>query len=169
MRVDLARLAIAGRASENKHRNETQSVVTNRVMLEKRLREVQDEQDALTRRKGTPEDVYARNMASLHNEQVEIEAQLSRADAEPESQKITFEQVFGVFKDANNMAFAFLAADDDRKRSLAESVLSNLSIRDKKVQDFRLKEPFMSIASLPKNPTIAQLRRGRDSNPRCHF
>ena len=108
-------------------------------------------------------------MASLKNEQVNLEAQLAKAGADPAEKEITFEQVMEVFLEANRMASEFIAAPDDQKRRCAEIVLSNIRVKDNSVQDYQLKTPYESIARLPKNPTIAQLRRGRDSNPRCHF
>jgi hypothetical protein len=164
LQVDIPRLEIAARASENKHRRETKSVDLNRLSLQRRLDEVKEQQDRLARRKDTPEDVYARNMASLKNEQVDLEAQLSKASADPAEKEITFEQVMEVFLQANRMASEFLAAPDDQKRRCAEIVLSNIRVKDNAVQDYQLKTPYESIARLPKNPTMAQLRRGRDSN-----
>ncbi|HUD00866.1 MAG TPA: hypothetical protein VMR37_00920, partial [Rhabdochlamydiaceae bacterium] len=90
----------------------------------KRLDEIQGQQDSLARRKDTPEDVYSRNMASLKNEQVDIETQLSKLAADPAKQKITFEQVKNVFLEANRMASEFLKSRDDEKRECAEIVLS---------------------------------------------
>ena len=165
--VDIPRLEFAARASENKHRNDTKSSDTIRQSLAKRLDEIQNQQDALARRKDTPEDVYSRNMASLKNEQVDIETQLAKSGANSEEKEITFEQVMKVFLDGKNMAYAFLNAPDDEKRRCAEIVLSNIWIKDNAVQDFQFKTPYQSISQLPKNPTMAQLRRGRDSNPRC--
>ncbi len=156
--VDIPRLELAARASENKHRNDSQSSEAIRKSLAKRLAEIQDQQDTLARRKDTPEDVYERNMTSLKNEQVDIEAQLSKLGTDPIEEKTTFEQVRNVFLEANSMASAFLSAPDDEKRRCAEIVLSNIRIKDNLVQDFQLKSPYQSIAMLPKNPTMAQLR-----------
>ena len=60
------------------------------------------------------------------------------------------------------MASAFLNASDDEKCRYAEIVLLNLWIKDDLVQDFLLKSPYESITRLPKNPTMAQPRRGRE-------
>lgn len=164
--IDERLIEDAYRASKEKYRTKEKSVDSTRQSLVKRLALVKEQQDNLARRNGTPDDVYARNMASLKNEQVDLENELSKLGADPENEKISFEQVKNAFLEANSMAYMFLEVKDDRKREYAEKLLSNILIRDNIVQDFRFKEEYQVIANLPKNPTLEQLCAGQDSNLR---
>ena len=164
--IDERLIEDAYRASKEKYRTQAKSVDSTRQSLAKRLALVKEQQDNLARRNGTPDDVYVRNMASLKNEQVDLENELSKLGADPENEKISFEQVKNAFLETNSMAYTFLEVKDERKREYAEKLLSNILIRDNTVQDFHFKEEYQVIANLPKNPTLEQLCAGQDSNLR---
>ena len=100
-------------------------------------------------------------MASLKNEQVDIENELSKLGADPDKAEITFEQVKKCFLEANAMAYAFLNAPDEAKCEYAEILLSNIWVRDNIAQRFRFKPEYQVIADFSKNPTIEQCAPGR--------
>ena len=164
LKTDEGKLDLAIRASKAKHQGESRSVDAIRQKLQLRLSAVREQQDALARRKDTPEDVYDRNMASLKNEQLDIEMELSKIDANKEQGKITFEQVKDAFIHANREADAFLFASPVKQRAFVETVLSNVFVKDQKAQHFQFKPAYQVIANIPKNATIEQLCAGEDSN-----
>lgn len=157
LKTDERLLDIACKANETKYKNEVNREETTRQSLVKRLNTVKEQQDMLTRRKDTPEDVYSRNMTSLRNEQVDLEVQLSKLSSNPDKEEITFEQVKKVFLEANNIADSFFDADPSLKHDYAKTILSNISIKDNKAQHFQFKKPYQRIAMIPKCPSLEQL------------
>jgi hypothetical protein len=135
-----------------------------RKNLLQRLQIVKDQQDTLAKRKDTPEDVYARNMASLKNEQVDCEVQLSKIGDDSKKNEITFEQVKEVFLRANREADAFPHMNPELQREFVEEVLSNISVKGKDYEHYQFKPEYQVIADLPENATIEQLCTGQDSN-----
>lgn len=103
-------------------------------------------------------------MASLKNEQVDLENEISKLDGEQGPSEVTFEQVKNVFLQANAIASKFFTAKDDLKREYAEIALSNIWVRDQIAQHFQFKPEYQVIANLPENPTLEQLCTGQDSN-----
>ena len=166
IKTDEKLLDIACKASEEKYALENKTSDSARQKLLKRLEATKEQQDTLARRKDTPDDVYARNMASLRNEQVDLETQLAGLGFGAEDTKTTFEQVKNIFREANTIANSFLHADDSLKRSYAEMLVSNILVKDNIIQDFQFKMPYQLIAELPENPTLEQLCAGKDSNLR---
>ena len=165
LKTDPIKLELAYRASKEKHQGDAHAEDAIRKNLLTRLQIVKDQQDTLTRRKDTPEDVYARNMTALKNEQVDLEVQLSKVGNEAGEKKITFEQVKDALLQANYQADAFFSSTPQAQREYVEIVLSNLSVKDQKVQHYQFKPAWQIIANLPKNATIEQLCPGWDSNP----
>jgi len=164
LKTNEARLSLACRLSERKHRKETNVVDSVRKNLLQRLQSVKEQQDTLARRKDTPEDVYARNMASLKNEQVDLDIQLSKIGDDQKEKKITFEQVKEAFLEANREADAFPYLKPERQRQFIASVLSNVAVKDKKAEHSRFKPAYQVIADLPENASVEQLCAGQDSN-----
>ncbi len=157
IKVDPRKLDLACRASKAKKARSEADLMEIRKNLDIRLREIQDQQDMLVRRKDVPEDVYARNMTALKNEQVDIEVKVASLDRKNEQEQITFEQAKGRILQSNYEADAFISADPLAQRKYLESVLSNVWVKDQKVQRFQFKPAFQILANLPKNASIEQV------------
>jgi site-specific DNA recombinase len=166
LKTDPIKLELAYRASKAKHQKDNEASDTIRQNLLARLQAVKDQQDALARRNGTPEDVYNRNMTTLQNEQVEVERQLSKVGDNSEENKITFELARDAILQANYQADAFFSASPIAQREYAEIVLLNLTVKDQKVQHFQFKPAYQLLADLPENASIEEMYHQPDLN-RC--
>jgi len=155
--VDEAKLDLAIRASEARQESRTKASDSLRQKLTRRLAEIRDSQDSLARKNGTPEDVYARNMASLRNEQVDLETQLANLDEHSEEKKITFEQLKNLLLQRKYEARVFKKAEPVAQREYASVVLSNVGVRDQKPQHPRFKPAYQILADLPKDASIDEV------------
>lgn len=164
LQVDEEMIDLALRAEAEDDKMAVDSQASVRLLLQRQLDGVNEQQDALARRKDTPEDVYTRNMASLRKEQVDLELQLARAGVDEEKEKITFEQVKEVFLKANSAAKAFSEGDPIVQREYAETILSNVSVKSQTVADFLLKPAYQRIADITHKDDLLELRSGRFSN-----
>ncbi|MHB8174847.1 MAG: hypothetical protein ACYDFU_10365, partial [Nitrospirota bacterium] len=109
-------------------------------------------------RKDVPEDVFARNMVSLRNDQIDLEVQLSKLGKDSAKEEITFEQVKNVFLEANDAAKAFSKGDDAVQRHYVETVLSNVFVSSQKVKDCRYKKAYQRIADITNKGDLLELR-----------
>jgi site-specific DNA recombinase len=164
LNIDERLLEIAFKAYEEKYISGKGTLEITRQSLVKRLQEIKEQQDTLVRRKDVPGDIYARNMASLTSEQIDVESQLAKLGADPEQEKITFEQVKKAFNEANTIAFAFLDADDELKRKYAEKLLSNISIKSNLAQHFQFKPKYQAIANITDKSDFRAVLPDLDSN-----
>lgn len=95
-----------------------------------------------------PDDIYDRTLAELRNEQATLENKI-------ENTKGNGQNIFGIiellakfFRLANVI---FKDGDNDTKREVLSIISSNLTIKDKKVVDLSLKEPFNHLIEDLKN------------------
>ena len=104
-------------------------------------------------------------MQTLENDRVELKNQLREIEKESAISESTFEQIKNVFKDGNKASKEYLTATDEAKRKLLEKLLSNVSIKNQDVAQFKFKSEYQVLANTPKNASILQLLPDRDSNP----
>ena len=78
--------------------------------------------------------------------------------------EVTLEQIKEVFIDGSKAAEKYLLVDDMEKRTMLKKLLSNANIKNKTVAQYQFKKIFQPLANCPKNPTLTELRRVRDSN-----
>jgi len=95
-----------------------------------------------------PDDIYDRTLTELRNEQATLENKI-------ENTKGNGQDIFGIiellakfFRLANVI---FKDGDDDTKKEVLSIISSNLTIKDKKVVDLSLKEPFNHLFEDLKN------------------
>ncbi len=95
-----------------------------------------------------PEEHYNRKLAELHNEEATIEDNLR-------STKENFHNVFEKIEQAATFAKhakeIFKRGDSEIKKEVVAILSSNIIIKDKKIEEFRLAEPFSYIMEDIKN------------------
>lgn len=94
-------------------------------------------------------DRYNARILELDNEEIALKNQLKQI--EQLEGYATLEQTKKAFLTAATAQKDFLNGDDIEKHELAKNLLWNVSIRDKKVQCFQLKQPYQLMAEAPKN------------------
>lgn len=110
----------------------------------------------------TPEPVYRQKMATLKNQQVDLERQLNELGNSAGQQIDTLELARQVFLSSNGLEKEFSISNDVEKRQILEKVLWNLSIENQKVKQHQFKMPYQIIANLPKNASFSELCAGWD-------
>ncbi len=108
-------------------------------------------------------DLYEEKMRDIANQRVELEKQIE------ESQKkswasVTFEQIKDVFIDGSRAAGQYEKSKDEAKRVLLEKLLSNATIKNKTVAQYKFKSPYQLLADTPKNTSISTLYPHVESN-----
>jgi len=160
LEVDEKLLSLALRASEEKAEFDIQSQEARKLGLLKALESVQERQDRLLDSYlalSTPKAVYEAKMEALGQERISLQIQVSEIENRSANVQNTFEQVKSVFSISNGVRKAFIKSDDSKKRELAQTVLSNISVGSLKTQDYQFKFPYDMIAELPKPATFSML------------
>lgn len=138
-----------------------------------------------------PDDIYDRTLAELRSEQATLENKIKNAKGGGQNVFGIIELLAKFFRLANVI---FKDGDNDTKKEVLSIISSNLTIKDKKVVDLSLKEPFSHLFEDLKNfktpkggfgvfepvlklsqkekgafaPLHPDLLPGRDSDPRMH-
>ncbi len=107
-------------------------------------------------------EVYDAKLQELKNERVLVEAEKKQQVARQPS--TTLEPVKKIFMNGITRRKEFIDANDEGKREIVESVLWNLTLKDKKIVTKQYKSEYMLLANSPKNLTISQLLGYKDSN-----
>ncbi len=109
-----------------------------------------------------PKDVYDKKCIEFKNELTSLNMQIK--DLESKEPSATLEPVKNIFLQASRAQKEFLIADDMKKRKIVESILWNLSFRDKNMASLKLKSPFEVLYNAPKNGDLSTLLPDLDSN-----
>jgi site-specific DNA recombinase len=137
--------------------------------LQERLNSSQEKQRKLLESylaKQTPEALYSQKITELHNDEISIQAELKVARQKLEQGFSTLEPIKDIFLRAHRAKKEFLEGDDYKKREMLEIVLWNLTVKNKKVEQYQLKKPYQRLLKRPKRETISNLLRGLDLNQR---
>lgn len=103
------------------------------------------------------EDSYNAKNEVLRREQIGLQAQYEQLSKKESEGVSTLELTKKAFLTANYARKDFLSGDDVAKRKLAEILLWNFSVLDKKIVNFRLKQPFQIIADKEKTRPDGQI------------
>ncbi len=113
----------------------------------------------------TPETVYKPLVQSLGNEIVATRQQIKKMEEKQTGETNTLELTKEYFLTASRAKKEFLSKDDVGKRTIVEKLLWNLTIENKILATYKLKEPFQYMVGAPQFRDISAWRVGRDSNP----
>lgn len=96
-------------------------------------------------------DRYEARILDLNNEEVELRNQLKQLEQKVSLQgQRTIEQTKKAFLTAVYAEKDFLCGDDNKKRQLAEILLSNIKIQNRKIQCLQFKRTYQLMFSAPK-------------------
>ncbi len=111
----------------------------------------------------TRKELYEAKMQALDNERVSLQEQIKRQNfANPLA---TLEPTKNVFVTSNEAQNVYLAGDEFKREKIVKNLLSNLTLRDKNIAQYKFNSPYHLLAKADKNVTFAEMLPGRDSNP----
>jgi site-specific DNA recombinase len=113
----------------------------------------------------TPEAVYKSKIQAISNEITETEEQIKKMEEKKTREYSTLELTKEYFLTASRAKKEFLKKDDSGKREVVKKLLWNLSIEDKNLASYKLKEPYHFMIGAPQIKDFCTMRVGRDSNP----
>lgn len=108
-------------------------------------------------------ELYDQKWLELQNERIVLTKKISELKTQQPS--LTLEPVKSVFLQASRAKKEFLEGDDMKKKKIIDSLLWNLTIKNKDVAQVSFKSPFDIMAKVPKDASISEMLRVRDSNP----
>lgn len=78
---------------------------------------------------------------------------------------IIIERTKEIFLTPNKAVKEYLHANDERKHRIANNLLSNLTLKDRKMAQVKYKSPYDVLARTPINASFSTMLPDRDSNP----
>lgn len=109
------------------------------------------------------EEIYKLKIKQIESKRVELEEQIENIKNKV-STKVTLEQVKNVFLDCNKASNEYKEATDEKKRNMLKKLLSNATVKDKKIVSYQFISLYSVIAKAPKNCTIDEMLGYKDSN-----
>jgi site-specific DNA recombinase len=111
----------------------------------------------------TPEALYKSKIQAIGNDIVNLEEQIKKLRVQETKESSTLELTKEYFLTASRAKKEFLKKDDTGKREVVEKILWNLSIKDKDLASYKLKEPYHFMVGALQNCESGDWRVGRDS------
>jgi site-specific DNA recombinase len=110
------------------------------------------------------EEIYKLKIKEIGNKRIEIQHQIKNIKNSTTSE-VTLEQIKKVFLDCNLAAKTYLVAEDEEKRKMLKTMLSNATIHNQKVVSYQFLNLYSLIAKSGKNRNLEVMLGDRDSNP----
>ncbi len=163
LRVDEELLDLMVEAAKSNSKEEWENARTLQNKYQMLLENNKSRQDSLVEKfidNVIPQDIYNKKLAELRNEEITLEENL-------QSSKNNFCNVFEKIEQAaiftKNAKSIFDKGNIEIKKEVVSILASNITIKDKKIQEFKLAEPFNWLMEDVKNMKSG---RGRKSNLR---
>ncbi len=110
------------------------------------------------------ESLYKDKITALNNEQITLGNEIKKLEQSYQKDNSTLEQTKEVFLKASRAKKVYLVADDFKKREILETLLWNISIKNQKVAQVKLKMPYQLMLKRHKKFDFSKMRRREDSN-----
>jgi len=110
------------------------------------------------------EALFTEEAQKLATEKKTLTARYRNYSENAHLQISTLELTKQVFLDANKASFEFSNASGEKKRKLAQNLLWNLEVKDKKVANFNFKSLYQALANAPKSGDLTEMLPDLDSN-----
>ena len=111
-------------------------------------------------------EAHDKKALELQNSIFQVKQSIKEIEDKKQNLYSTLEPTRKLFLDCIHWANDFLLLEPDKKHEVVKKALWNFSIKDEKVSNYILKSPFNAMSLVPKNATLDELRRRRDSNSR---
>jgi DNA invertase Pin-like site-specific DNA recombinase len=110
-------------------------------------------------------ETHDKKALELQNSIFQIKQSIKEIETKKANLFSTLEPTRKLFLDCIHWANDFLAIEPDKKREVIKKALWNLSIKNEKVFEYKLKSPFNAMSLAPKNGTLDELRNSRVKYP----
>ncbi|MDA8611337.1 recombinase family protein [Candidatus Pacebacteria bacterium] len=144
--------------------NNEQKLIDTKQELEKIYRQEKKLSQSFTAEL-IDETLYREEVKRIKSEKETLLAKQSNYTKSNDELLRTLELTKKVFLDSNRALSEFKSSKPEKKRVIAQNLLWNFSVCDKKVLSYKYKSPYNVLAKTPKNSDFATLLLDRDSNP----
>lgn len=169
LKFDEELIEISGEAYKAKNDGKNLSIQTTLDTLNDELSSLNQKESALVdglTSKIIREEVYKEKLLDIENKRTTLNKQIAEIKAKGGVSVSTFEQIKSILLDGNRATKEYLESNPEKKRKLLEKLLSNASIENGKVAQYKFKSPYSILASIEKKDDFLVLCVERDSNPR---
>lgn len=104
------------------------------------------------------EEVYRIKIKQIESKRAELEEQIENIKSKVVPQ-VTLEQIKNVFLDCNRASKQYLEVDNQKKKDMLKKLLSNATVKDRKIVSYQFVSLYSVIAKAPKNCTIDEMLR----------
>ena len=108
------------------------------------------------------DEVYNVQIKEITNKRLELEEQIQNIKKTNKG-KVTLEQIKKVFTDSNKASKQYLKVENEERRNMLKKLLSNVTVKDKKIVSYQFISLYSVIAKAPKNCTIDEMLTSSDS------
>lgn len=109
------------------------------------------------------DEVYNVQIKEITNKRLELEEQIQNIQKTNKG-KVTLEQIKKVFTDGNKASKRYLKVENEERRNMLKKLLSNATVKDRKIVSYQFISLYSVIAKAPKNCTIDEMLGYKDSN-----
>jgi len=159
--VDEEWIEIVYEASKQKLSQNRSQMGQNKETFLKQLESVQKKQSILLDSfvsMTTPKEIYASKMRDLRDEEMAINDQLSKLDSKEDRDEALLDKIKGIFLEASKIKEEYLNGSSEKRNSVANQLLWNLSIENQKVLSYQAKEPFSILLKGSKIDSVSCLQ-----------
>ena len=103
--------------------------------------------------------LFEAKMREIENKRVEIKLQIKKIEEKGGVPVDTFEQIKNVFTDGNRATEKYMQVDNQKRRGMLEKLLSNATIKNETVAQYKFKSVFQVLANSPKNISLNEMLR----------
>ena len=111
------------------------------------------------------ENLYRAEAKRMKTEKEFLNKKLLAETKTNEQKLATLELTKKVFLESSRAISEFKEANPEKKQKIAQNLLWNFSVKDKKVLEYNYKSTYQPIANAPKNGDFATMLPDRGSNP----
>lgn len=166
LQFDEELIEISAEAYKAKNATDTRYVETTLETLNNELTLLLDRELTLAdgySSKIVREEVYRVKIKEIASKRLEIEEQIANV-TKTGGRTVTLEQIKNVFLDCNKASFEYMEATNEKKRNMLKKLLSNATVKDRKIVSYQFISLYSVIAKAPKNCTIDELLGYKGSN-----
>ena len=166
LQFDEELIEISAEAYKAKNATDTRYVETTLETLNNELALLLDRELTLAdgySSKIVREEVYRVKIKEIISKRLEIEEQIANV-TKTGGRTVTLEQIKNIFLDCNRASFEYMEATNEKKRNMLKKLLSNATVKDKKIVSYQFVSLYSVIAKAPKNCTIDEMLGYKDSN-----
>lgn len=96
-------------------------------------------------------EIFEQKQSVLKQERIALQKNLEDLSKNQNNPYTTLERTKKVFLTSNRARLRYLKASPEQKREIAFELLSNATLKDRKMANYKLKSPYDIIAKAPKN------------------